>query len=170
MKKIALLIIVLILLSGCGIYNLNNFVVPDDIEFIAVIDSLNTPRKICRYMADNFEWELSLWRSYSPYKMWLLNTQNKTGDCNDYSCFAVFVANWHEYETYQIDIVYKNHSIRHLLAVFVENDRYNYSSDAYYYSIQVNTFREIIEHHCNAECKSYKVYDYEMRVIEKTDY
>ena len=170
MKRIILLFTILIFLSGCGIFNLNYFVMPDDLEFLAAVESLDTPQKICEYMADNFEWELSLWHSYSPYKMWLLNKQNKTGDCNDYSCFAVFVANWHGYKTYQIGIFYKNYSIRHFLAVFVENDRYNYSSDAYYCPIQANTFRGIIEHHCNTfktEWKSYKVYDYEIKVIEE---
>ncbi|MCK4690147.1 MAG: hypothetical protein KAT41_07625 [Candidatus Marinimicrobia bacterium] len=171
--KISLLIIALIFLSGCGIYNLANFVVPDDLEFLAVIEDLNTPEKICEYMQENFEYGLSLWIAYSPYQMWLLNTQNKTGDCNDYSCFAVFVANWHGYETYQMNITYENYSIRHLLAIFVENDKYNYSSDAYYYPIQVNTFREIIEHHCNTfntGWRSYKVFDYEMNIMESEDF
>lgn len=48
MKKIlVLMLITTLLLSGCGTFNLNEFVMPDDVEFLATIESLNTPEKIC---------------------------------------------------------------------------------------------------------------------------
>ena len=56
MKKIISLIIVLIFLTGCsGLYNLNNFVLPDDSEFLVLIEELDTPQRICQYMIDNLE-------------------------------------------------------------------------------------------------------------------
>ena len=51
MKKIILIIIVLILLTGCNeIYNLSNFILPDDAEFLALVEELDTPYKIGQYM------------------------------------------------------------------------------------------------------------------------
>jgi len=173
LKKIILLITILIFLSGCGIiYNLNNFNIPDDIYFINVIDNLDTPEKICQYMEDNFNCQFNFF-AFSPYQMWLANIKNKAGDCNDYSCFAVFCADWHGYGTYQINITFKNENYTHFLAVYVENGKYNYSSNWFYFPIQANNFKEIVEHHCwknNRKWIFYGVYNYRMEIIEKGKY
>lgn len=171
MKKIFLImsLIVCLAMAGCSlIYNLTNFTIPNDTEFLATIESLNTPQKICKYMEDNFEWEFHTF-SYSPYQMWLANVKTKAGDCNDYSCFAIFVANYHGYETYQIRLTYFNEKYGHMLAVYVENNRYNYSSNMYYCPIQVFSFEQIIYQHCltvNKKLKKYRIYNYNMEVIE----
>lgn len=116
-------------------------------------------------MKNNFKYELTTWSAYSPYQMWLLNTQTKAGDCNDYSCFAVFVANYHGYETYQIHIFFENAKYSHFLAVYVENGKYKHSSNDYYFDIEFDTFLDIANHSTN--WLKYKVYDYNMKVIEE---
>ena len=119
-------------------------------------------------MEENFEPKLT-WTSYSPYQMWLLNT--KAGDCNDYATFAIFVANYHGYEVYQIKVHADYGSwiwIYHVLGVFVEDGKYNYSSNWKYYPIQVDTFEEIVNHHINLwniELYGFTVYDYDYNLI-----
>jgi len=94
MKKIILLIIILILLTGCsGIYNLNIFILPDDIGFMALIEELDIPEKICQYMADNFTREQHDY-PLTPYQLYI----TRKGDCDDFSNFAIFIANYHGYE------------------------------------------------------------------------
>jgi len=167
-KKIALLIIALMLLSGCGIYNLANFVLPDDLEFIAVVESLNTPEKISEYMQENFEYEYHPYNALSPYRLW----KTKKGDCNDFSIFGTFVANYHGYETYQIEIKLKNSLYTHWLAVYVEGD-YSFTDNQFYF-YGYETFKEMVEKSCQdnicREWTSYKVFDYEMRVIESGNF
>jgi len=167
--KIILLILILILLSGC-VYNLTNFTLPNDEEFTTIVVSLDTPQKICNYMKDNFEYKLT-WTAYSPYQMWLLNT--KAGDCNDYATFAIFVAHYHGYEVYLMT-VYADYDfesflpVYHVLGIFVENGKYNYSSNSRYYPIQVDTFEKIVNHHIemwDIELYRYKIYDYNNNLI-----
>ena len=164
MKKIIILLIALILLAGCGIYNLNGFITPDDAEFLAVVESLNTPKKISEYMLENFEYEFQPTYAISPYLLW----QTEKGDCNDFATFATFIANWHDYETYQIEIKLKNSLYTHWLAIYVEGD-YSFTDNQFYF-YGYKTFREIVEKSCNdnicQEWTSYKVFDYEMRVVE----
>jgi len=170
MKLIVLLIVLLLLSSGCGIYNLEYFVIPDDAEFIAVVESLDTPKKICAYMEENFTHKLTIF-AYTPYQMWLLNTQDKFGDCNDYATWAVFVAHYHGYEVYLI-LVDASYKYSHVLGVFME-DGYSYSDNWSYNNIEANTFKEIVDHHIKkwgAELYGYKVYDYENNVIEIGDF
>ena len=53
MKKIIILILLTIflsVLSGCGFYNLSNFTLPDDLEFLEVVKELDSPQKIGDYM------------------------------------------------------------------------------------------------------------------------
>jgi len=167
--KIILLILVLVLLSGCGIYNLSNFIIPEDNEFLVVIEGLNTPQKICDYMKDNFEYELT-WTAYSPYQMWLLNT--KAGDCNDYATFAIFVAHYHGYEVYLIK-VYADFEgypswVNHVLGIFVEEGKFTYSNVMHYNPIYVDTFKEIVNHYINEKdikLHGFTVYDYNNNLI-----
>ena len=149
------LLILTIFLTGCGVFNLNGFIMPDDTEFLTVVESLDTPVKICEYMKENFTYKTHIFYSPDPYTLWL----TQEGDCNDFSTFAVFIADWHGYETYQIDISFKNTLMRHYLGVFVEN-KYNYSSNKAYHPISVDSFEEIVSDYINeygGELKSFKV-------------
>jgi len=165
MKRLFVLILLTIFLSGCGIFNLNGFIMPDDLEFLVVVESLDTPEKICDYMKENFTYKEHLFYAPDPYTFWQL----KEGDCNDFADFARFVANYHRYETYQILISFKNTLLQHALGVFVENDKYTYSNNKAYKPIYADTFKEVIEHweksQSEYEVKYYKVYDYENNLI-----
>ena len=104
MKRIlSSIILISILLVGCGTYNLNYFVVPDDVEFMNTVAMLDTPLKIAQYMVDNFTYEFH-GAAYTPHRMW----QEKVGDCNDYAVFGVFVARFHGYEAEQVYVWYEN--------------------------------------------------------------
>ena len=138
MRKLILILILTVFLSGCGVFNLNGFIMPDDMEFLAVVESLDTPKKICQYMK-NFTFKYHTFYAPSPYTLWKI----REGDCNDFSTFAVFIADYHGYETYQIIVRFKGTLVAHYLGVFVE-DGYTYSSNQTYHPINVNTFEEIV--------------------------
>jgi len=174
MKKTLLIIFILsiIFLAGCGLFNLNYFIMPNDAEFLALIEELDTPEKICRYMQENFAWEYHF-SAYSPYQMWLANAKTKAGDCNDFACFGVFIAHYHGYETYQIKIHYSGTIEKHCIAVYVEDDGLSFTDCQYYlnnYGYFFNTFRQIVEFDCKyypgCELKRFVVYDYAMNVVE----
>jgi len=168
-------LIFLIFLTGCKLFDLGGFVLPDDDEFVAIIDNLDTPRKICQYMAENFIWNWSI-HTYSPYQMYLANLEdwNDTGDCDDFATFAVFVANYHGYKTYRMNMWLKFTGLYdlplvlpHVLGVFVENGKYTYSDEAAYIPLFANSFEEII---INFESYGYpviswKVYDYNNNLV-----
>ena len=170
MKKIILLIIILILFTGCSyIYNLGNFILPDDLEFLNVIESLQTPKEICQYMLANFRIEDHPYTTLTPYELFL----NKKGDCNDFSLFSVFVANYHGYETYQILIkVYPwifGYHMKHMVGVFKEEGGYSISDERYYLGgigKYEKTFKEIVDFIYSEGWKSYTVYDYDMNIVE----
>ena len=169
MKKIILLIIVLIFLTaGCGLSNIDCFVLPDDIEFLILIEELDTPQKISEYMQNNFDYEIHYIYTPDPYTLW----QTKKGDCDDFSKFITFIANYHGYETYQIIIFYKNYIFPHVIAVFKENDRYNFSDNRNYLFIEAINFREIVEYdnkflHEDKIWSWYIIYDYWNNVVEQ---
>jgi len=144
MKKLLLImsLIMCLTMSGCGLFNLNGFIMPDDLEFLAVVESLDTPEKICDYMKENFTYKTHYLYAPDPFTFWKL----REGDCNDFADFARFVANYHGYETYQILISFKNTLLQHVLGVFVENDKYTYSNNTAYKPINVDTFKEVVEH------------------------
>jgi len=164
MKRILLIIMVCLLLSGCGIYDLDNFVTPNDTEFIAVIDSLDTPEKICQYMQDNFIYKYHSIYDPDPYTLW----QTKKGDCNDMATFGTWVANYHGYTTYQIQIFFNDTLISHYIGVFVEDGKYTSSSNYGYYKWRCESFKEIVAVHSNC-WKKYKVYDYNNNIIEEVN-
>ncbi len=168
MKKflILTLLISITFLTGCGLFNLNGWIMPDDLEFLAVVESLDTPEKICDYMKENFTYKEHLFYAPDPYTFWKL----KEGDCNDFGDFVRFVANYHSYETYRIIIYFKNTLLCHVLTAFVEYDKYTYSNNKAYYPIYVDTFEEVVSHFFETcfeyKYKAYKVYDYENNLIE----
>ena len=92
MKKVILIGIIIVFLTGCsGLYNISNFVLPNDDEFINTIKTLDTPKKICNYMENNFEYKFYPFKILTPYELFLY----KKGDCNNFAIFAMFVANFH---------------------------------------------------------------------------
>lgn len=165
MKKIILSIIILILLTGCsGLYSLNDFILPNDMGFLTLIKELNTPEKICQYMQDNFTFELNT-SLLDPYQLYI----TRKGDCNDFAIFGVFFANCHNYETYQIAIFDEDIRYNHCLAIYKENNLYNFSDSQHYFTINAISFKEIVEYdYCLMDKKwiKYKVYDFDMNIVE----
>ncbi len=154
----ALFLISIIFLSGCG-------TTPDDNdEFITCISELHTPEKIGNYMLENFTYEIHDFYPLSPYELW----KTKKGDCDDFSAFGVFVADYHGYETYQIEI-FDNTFYHHYIAVYVENIWYSITDNRYYY-FGFDTFREIVDYVCDIRDKiwtKYIVYDYWDDIVEE---
>lgn len=181
MKKLLVLSILLIIfLSGCGIYNLDFFTLPDDNEFLALVQELDTPEKIGQYMLDNFTYEFHNFYAPNPHTLW----QIQEGDCNDFATFAVFIANYHGYETYQIEIIYKFETIHHWIAIYLENDGYSITDNQYYFSgypsiidnqlcyPSFNSFKQIVKFDSlrkNKVWSKYIVYDYDMNIIQRID-
>jgi len=163
MKKIILSIIILVFLTaGCsGLYNLSSFILPDDTGFLTMIEELDTPEKIGNYMVENFTYEMHD-STLTPYQLYKTNK----GDCDDFAIFGIFIANYNGYETYHIAIILEN-GMGHYLAVYVEDNKYNYSNNLNYYPINVLTFKEIISHSFKHSIWSkYIVYDYDMNIVE----
>jgi len=169
MKKIILLVIILIFLTGCNIYDLNYFVMPDDIEFLALVEELDTPEKIGEYMLENFTLKLHNFYTPDPYTLWKI----KEGDCNDFATFGIFIANWHGYETYLIKIFYSDTSMKHAIAVYVEDDGLSITDLRVYFNnggFYFDTFREIVNWDSDITLlnwKKYIVHDYWNEIIEE---
>lgn len=140
-----LFLILVIFLSSCG-------TTPDNGEFIACISELNTPEKIGDYMLENFEYEIHDWYTLSPYELW----KTKKGDCDDFSAFGVFVADYHGYETWQIKI-YDNTWYKHYVAVYNEDMWYSITDNRNYY-FGFDTFREIVDYVYDKGKRMEKIY------------
>jgi len=168
MKKLILLFIIFILtisLSGCGIYNLNSFVLPDDAEFLACIQELDNPEKIGDYMLENFTYETNS-ILLNPDQLFIV----KKGNCDDFSFFATFIANYHNYETYQILIEFPlniHDPQYHMIGVFKEGNYYNISENTLYIECLCENFKEIMNFYLYHGWISYIVYDYNMKIIEQ---
>ena len=164
MKKLILLIVILTLsLSGC-IFDLDNWVTPDDAEFLALVQELDTPEKIGDYMTENFTYKIHDFYTLDPYELW----QIKKGDCDDFSAFGVFIADYHGYEIYQIKI-YDNTLFTHYVAVYNENIWYSITDCQDYY-FGFDDFREIVDYVCDIRLKTwtkYIVYDYWNDIVEQ---
>jgi len=165
MKKIILCLLMICLLTGCGsgLYNLNNFVLPDDIEFLIVIEEIYTPEKIGNYMLENFTYEAHNFTAQSPYELFL----SKKGDCDEFAKFGVFIADYHGYETYQIGLTFKTTSMTHWIGIYVEDKLSFTNNRMYYYGF--DTFREIVEFGTSQtghEWTKYTIYDYDMNIVE----
>jgi len=166
MKKVILLIIILILFTGCSdIYNQGNFVLPDDIEFLAIIQELDTPEKIGDYTEENFTLETNL-ILLNPYQLFIA----KKGCCDDFALFTTYIANYHNYETYQILIKFPLNmydSQYHMIGVFKEGDYYNISDNINYIECFCESFKEIMNFYLYHGWISYTVYDYDMNIVEE---
>ena len=171
-KIIVILIVLMIPLIGIGvnsetelICNLKNFDLPSDVEFINLIVSLDTPKKICDYMKANFEYEVHNDYAFNPYELWKI----KKADCNDYATFAIFVAKLHGHEVYQVFIGLpeeeygKNQA--HMIAVYVEDGVYTFSDCDYYIGLGWESIEDIMAIYY--EWEYYKVFDYNMKLIKE---
>lgn len=159
MKKFILSLILIIFLSGCSFSNTSD-------EFLDTVITLHTPEKICNYMQDNFNYKENFYNDPDPYQLWLI----KEGDCDDMSAFATFCANYHGYLVYQIHLYFKGACICHSLAVYLENNKYTYSSNQNYYPIYASNFDDIVLdyfEHDKRVINYYEIYDYNMNLIEK---
>ena len=168
MKKIVLISIILIALltTGCGVSSLGNFVLPDDIEFINTIKTLDTPQKVCEYIQNNFIPEAHLFYNLNPYELY----KTKKGDCYDTAIFAQFVANFHGYTTYIIVITFKDTSLKHALVVYEEEKGYTFSSWGSYFDYETlqDNFRDIVNLYYNYnKWSKYTVYGYDTNTIEE---
>lgn len=170
MKKIILLIIILILLTGCNngneLYNLNDFILPNDSEFLTLIEELDTPERTCQYMQNNFEYENNS-IALTPYQLFLI----EKGNCDDFKNWAIYFPNYHEYETYQILIEFPSYEYEddeyHMIGVFKEGNYYNISENMLYVECFCESFKEIMNFNLYHGWISYKVYDYDMNIIEQ---
>ena len=158
------------LLAGCGItigwYNISNFVLPDDNEFLALIEELNTPFWIAEYMQENFEYKYSSYAK-SPYQLW----KTKKGDCNDFSLFGTFMAHCNGYDTWQIRVTFKDSKTNHWLGVYKAKNQslYTYTTNQYYGN-EKSSFEKIVNAHCKFNDRNwlkYEVYNYNMILVEE---
>lgn len=165
MKKALLIISILsiIFLAGCGTFDLDGWVCPDDIDFIATIDKLKTPQDISTYMVENFTYEIHDFYAPDPYTLW----KTKKGDCNDFATFGIFIADYHGYETYLIKIFYKGAFEKHVIAVYVEGDGLSFTDNRLYFNndgFYFNLFKEVVDWDSDnitfLDWRKYIVYDY----------
>ena len=159
MRKILFLsfIIIMFLITGCARFNPGEYVIPEDGGFLAVINSLYTPEDISNYMLANFTYEVHDFTAQTPYELYL----SKKGDCDEFSNFGVWVANFHGYETWQIQI-FDNSFYSHYVAVYDE-DIWLSITDNQYYFFGFDDFMDIVEYVCyirNKVWTKYIVYDY----------
>jgi len=172
MKKVILLISILILLTGCislGLYNLGNFILPDDSEFLDLIKELDSPQKISNYMLKNFIFELHINYAISPYELW----KTKKGDDNDFASFGMFMAYHNDIEAYIIITRYYDPFMKHAIAVYVEDDGLSFTDWQCYFrnnGSYFNSFEEIVNWESvnvlSNEWTVYRVYDYDNKLVE----
>jgi len=148
-------------------------ILPDDLEFIATIEELDTPEKIGNYMVENFTYEYHDGGCKDTYILW----KTQKGRCSDFARFATIIADYHGYETYEISINanYPGYgNVGHALGVYAEDGKYTYSSTQYYYSgIKFNTFEEIVNHCCSnwtppIKWSSYCVWNHDCERVEES--
>jgi len=164
MKRIILAILMLMLLTGCGVFNLDGWITPADDEFIACIEELNTPQKIGDYMIKNFTYKAHDFTAQSPYELFL----SKKGDCDEFAKFGIWVADYHGYETFTIHI-FDNSFYSHMVAVYNEDIWYSIT-DGRYYSFGYDNFRDIVDYVyyiADEVWTKYIVYDYWNDIVEK---
>ena len=161
---VMLFLILAIFLSGCG--GIYIFILPDDTEFMFLVEELNTPEKICQYMLDNFETEDHPYITLTPYELYIA----RKGDCDDFSDFSEFIANYHGYETHQIRILFAEYvytyPVYHIITVFTEYGYYTFAENQYYNPFEGyhNSFGSIMQIYYG--WVSYTVYDYWDNIIE----
>lgn len=166
MKKIILIVslIMSLIMSGCGLYNLSGFVVPNDIHFLECVESLDTPGKLNVYMREHFSYETHFFYAPNPYEFWKLGE----GDCNDFATFVNFVLNHHGYETWLIKINWKNSLMTHYIGAYKEGN-YKFFDNMNLIEGNYITLKDIVDadaFYQKRAWKKYKVYDYNNNLIE----
>ena len=175
MKKIGisiLIVLVVILFTSCwtgmeiGWLTINDFIIPDDYEFLILIEKLFTPFLIAAYMQNNFEYEYSRYAK-TPYQLWKI----KKGDCNDFALFATFVARYHGYEAYMVRIFFEDQKINQWIGVYWEEiiSLYTCTSNQYllcYVAKDIESLVNIISKFSDKNWLKYEVYD-DMNIVEE---
>jgi len=162
------LIIAVLFLTGCStIFDLTDWTAPNDLEFLQVTASLDTPLKIEAYGKANFEYKANYFLTPDPYEFW----KAKKGDCNDFETWQRYTGNTHNFETYRIIVWFKFQLVKHAMAIFVEYGRYNYFNVKSYKEIYVDTFKKVAEHYklhnTDYTAYKYKVYDWYGNIVEE---
>ncbi|HZI95667.1 MAG TPA: hypothetical protein VFD40_00575 [Candidatus Paceibacterota bacterium] len=177
MKEIIVLLLMVMFLTGCtgmeiGWFDLNNFVLPDDDEFLSSIKWLDSVLWIAWYMQSNFSYQYCVYAK-SPYQLW----KTKIGDCNDFSLFGAVAGAYNGLNTWQIRITFDDSNISHWLAIYkAENeDFYSYTTNQYYGgSFQseedFEAFEVIVNSYCSSRKRkwiSYRVYNCNGDIIKE---
>ena len=140
-------------LPGVGLYQ-------DDPEFINLVKTLDSPKKIVKYMEDKFNYKV-LWGLHSPYQTYL----SKEGDCGDYAVFASFIAHFHGYECFHVIMSRTSSDVQHAITVYNMGDHYTYSSVYLYFSQRFNSIEECVNHcastYIGYNLSSYEVYNWD---------
>lgn len=135
------------------------------------ISRLGTPQKIGLYMLENFVSHTKEGKPNvrNPYSFWKI----KKGNCVDFSEFGAFVANYHGYKVYQMEIIHEGISTDHLITIYVEDGGMSFSNNQDYfnnYGDWFNNFEEIkdflyIHHPPGYLPKEFIIKSYENRII-----
>jgi len=164
---ITFLVFVLLTTAGCGIFNISSWVMPDDLEFMQIVNELDSPQKICDYLKDNFTYKYNPYYSPSPYEFWL----EKEGDCNDFADFGRWVAFQQGIEAYRYLVHLQDTIVSHAMTVYVVGGLYDYQNVTQYVPLQTDSFGDIVidwqSKQTKYEWTSYKVYDWDNNLIEK---
>jgi len=153
MYKVFIALLIIMFLSGCGIYNLDNFTIPNDIQFLECVAGLDTVPLIAQYMEDNFTYKIRPYNTLSPYGMWKI----REGDCTDYGAFGVFAARYNGIEAYQVLIYYSDGTLNHINAVYKVED-YWVLTDSWVYHEKFLSINEAIIWHSNYSGRVLKKY------------
>ena len=119
-------------------------------------------------MVENFTYKTHLLYAPSPYRLWLTGK----GDCNDFATFVQFVCNYHGYETWTIKLIWQGDLLTHYIAVYKEGD-YRFFDNMNLIGGHYRTFKDTVDADAFYQKRiwtKYKVYDYEMNIIEMGDY
>jgi len=158
MKKIiAILILVMIFLTGCTI--------PED-DVILLIPKLNTIEKISDFMHENFYYKAQLFGTKSPQRMLHLGY----GDCNDYSNFAAYMAHYNGIEVWQIQITWKHTLMMHFVSVYYVTGNYYLMDNWRLYNKTFETLHDAVLYDCvqqGQELNHYWIYEWNLQLIEK---
>ena len=140
-------------LPGSGLYQ-------DDPEFVNIVNALDSPKKIVKYMEDNFNYKL-LCGPHSPYQTYL----SKEGDCADHSVFACAIANYHGYECFSVRMCWTSSDMGHRITVYNMGEYYTYSSNDLYFGQRFNSIEECVNHcasiYIGYILSSYEVYNWD---------
>ena len=158
-RIIALLLLLTWLLGGCYYLNMTELEFDRDSQFAELVDSLDTPRKVGDYLADNIEFERHFLRQ-TPYETYII----KKADCNDYAEFVAYVCNYHGYKVYLVEINERGSLWKHEFTIVKEVSDYNYIENGRYYKSEAIRCEGIIARYPAALSKCI-IRDYDGNII-----